>query len=102
MFINASCTIFNRNAQKTVFERVYWQQSKGMHINENSRKSDDSVLIIIPASGSLDIRLEDTIFKGITDDIPLHELKKHNNFYIVKEIKEFLFGSNPHYEIIGA
>lgn len=102
MFTNSACTIFDRNGQKTVFDKVYWQGSKGMNINENGRKPTDSVLIIIPASKPLDIRLEDIIFKGIAEDISLNELKKHNDFYVVSEIKEFLFGSNPHYEIKGA
>lgn len=102
MFTNSACTFFDRNGQKTVFEKVYWHSSKSMNINENGRKPSDSVLIIIPTSKALNIRLEDIVFKGIAEDIPLNELKKHNDFFVVKEIKPFLFGRNPHYEITGA
>ena len=102
MFTNSACTFFDRNGQKTAFENVYWQSSKGMNINEKGRMPSDSVLIIIPTSKALNIRLEDIVFKGIAEDIPLNELKKHNDFFVVKEVKEYLFGSNPHYEITGA
>lgn len=102
MFTNAACTIFDRSGNKTVFEKVYLENSNAMAINDKSRQPSDSVLIIIPTSEALNISLEDTVFKGIAEDIPLNELKKHNDFYVVKGIKPFLFGSNPHYEIIGA
>ena len=102
MFTNSACTFVDRNGNKTVFEAVYWENSNAMSINNNGRKPSDSVLIIIPTSEALNISLEDTVFKGIAEDIPLNELKKHNDFYVVKGIKPFLFCSNPHYEIIGA
>ena len=102
MFTNSSCTFFDNNGQKTIFEKVYWQGAKGTNINDNGRKSADNLLIVIPTDKPLNIQLEDMIFKGITEDISLIELKKQHKFYVVKEIKEFLFGSNPHYEITGA
>ena len=101
MFTNSSCTFFDRNGQKTIFEKVFWLGSKITNINENGRKPADSLMLIIPASEKLNIRLEDIVFKGVMEDMPLNELKKNNDFYVVKEVKEFLFGSNPHYEIKG-
>lgn len=101
MFTNSACTFFDRNGQKSIFENVYWQSSKSMNISKSDRKPSDSVLIIILTSEELNIRLEDIVFKGIAEDIPLNELKKHNDFYVVKDVKPFLFGRNPHYEIVG-
>ncbi len=102
MFTNSACTFVDRNGNKTVFEAVYWENSNAMSINNNGRKPSDGILIIIPTSEALNIHLEDTVFEGIMEDLPLSELKRLHKFYVVKGIKPFLFGSNPHYEITGA
>ena len=49
---------------------------------------------------SLAVRTPDG--KIAVDNSTFTSLRKKHKFYIIKEISEFLFGANPHYEITGA
>lgn len=104
MITNSACTIFDKDGNKTAFPKVWLESVNGMTTSAktNSRQPIDSIFIVIPTRDKLNIRLEDIIFGGIVENLSLGELKKKYKFYVVEEIKPFLFGNNPHYEIKGA
>lgn len=102
MFTNSACTIFDRDGNRQEFPAVYWQGKQEHRANKDGREPFDSLLLIIPTDTPLNLHLDDTIFRGIVEDLPVPELKKKHEFYVVHAIGDFLFGQNPHYKIIGA
>ena len=102
MFTNSACTIFDKDGNRQEFHAVYWQGKQEHRANKDGREPSDSLLLIIPTDKALNLHLDDTIFRGIIEDLTVPELKKKHKFYVISTIKDFLFGENPHYEITGA